>query len=115
MAEAREAAAGWEKKQKEIQYHSYYNKVEQRVRRNWIPPQSLERSKENVMTIVAITLLPDGRLLKSVIEQTSGDPIFDQSVMRAILKSNPFSPPPIGLTKQDFELGLRFHSQPQAP
>jgi TonB family protein len=70
---------------------------------------------QSAMTVVSLTLLPDGRVLKSYIEETSGDPQFDQSVMRAILKSTPFPPPPIGLKQQRFDLGLRFHSTPQAP
>jgi len=35
-------------------------------------------------------------------------------VMRAILKSTPLPPPPVGLRQDRYELGLRFHSQPHA-
>ena len=71
--------------------------------------------EEPAIAVVSLTLLPDGRVVKSYIEETSGDPQFDQSVMRAILKSTPFPPPPIGLKQQSFDLGLRFHSTPQTP
>ena len=90
----------------------YYDKVERAVRENWIPPQDMNFEVETAMTVVSLTLLPDGRVLKSYIEETSGDPQFDESVMRAILKSTPFPPPPIGLKQQRFDLGLRFHSTP---
>jgi len=108
-----DSAAGWREKQKEIQYQNYYDQLEQKVRENWIPPQELDRGDMDSMTVVSLTLLPDGRVLKSYIEESSGDPIFDQSVIRAIMKSTPFAPPPIGLTEQTFDLGLRFHSKPR--
>jgi colicin import membrane protein len=108
-------SSGWEERQKEIEYSAYYNQVERAVRENWIPPQNMDFEKGPAMTVVSLTLLPDGRVLKSYIEESSGDPHFDQSVMRAILKSTPFPPPPIGLKQQNFELGLRFHSTPQVP
>jgi len=105
-------SSSWEEKQKEIEYSAYYDQVERAVRENWIPPQDRNFEEESAITVVSLTLLPDGRVLKSYIEETSGDPQFDQSVMRAILKSTPFPPPPIGLKQQRFDLGLRFHSTP---
>jgi len=104
------AASGWEDRQQELAYNEYYDQVERRVRENWIPPQNLDPERQDVMTVVSITLLPDGRVLKTLIEESSGDPLFDQSVMRAILKSTPLPPPPVGLKQQRYELGLRFHS-----
>jgi len=108
-------SSGWEERQKEIKYNEYYDQVERAVRESWIPPQNMDFEEGSAMTVVSLTLLPDGRVLKSYIEEPSGDPQFDQSVMRAILKSTPFPPPPIGLEQQSFELGLRFHSTPQTP
>lgn len=108
-------SSGWEEKQKEFEYSAYYDKVERAVRENWIPPQNINLKEQSAMTVVSLTLLPDGRVLKSYIEETSGNAHFDQSVMRAILKSTPFPPPPIGLKQSHFELGLRFHSTPQTP
>ena len=106
------ASSPWEEKQKELEYSAYYDQVERAVRENWIPPQDMNFEAASAITVVSLTLLPDGRVLKSYIEETSGDPKFDQSVMRAILKSTPFPPPPIGLKQQRFDLGLRFHSTP---
>ena len=106
------SSSPWEEKQKEIEYSAYYDQVERAVRENWIPPQDMNFEAASATTVVSLTLLPDGRVLKSYIEETSGDPKFDQSVMRAILKSTPFPPPPIGLKQQRFDLGLRFHSTP---
>jgi len=106
------SSSPWEEKRKELEYSAYYDQVERAVRENWIPPQDMNFEAPSAITVVSLTLLPDGRVLKSYIEETSGDPKFDQSVMRAILKSTPFPPPPIGLKQQRFDLGLRFHSTP---
>ena len=103
---------GLKERQQEIQYRQYYDEVERQVRQNWIPPKNLDLSQQDVMTVVALVLLPDGRVLRSAIEESSGNSLFDQSVVRAVLKSTPLPPPPIGLNQQSFELGLRFHSQP---
>jgi TonB family protein len=106
------SSSPWEEKQKEIEYSAYYDQVERAVRENWIPPQNMNFEEESAVAVVSLTLLPDGRVLKSYIEETSGNAQFDQSVMRAILKSTPFPPPPIGLKQQSFDLGLRFHPTP---
>jgi TonB family protein len=106
--------SGWEDRQAELAFNAYYDEVERRVRQNWIPPQNFDPRRESLMTVVSLVLLPDGRVQTSYIEQSSGNPYFDQSVMRAIFKSDPFPPPPVGLTKENFELGLRFHSSPVA-
>ena len=106
------SSSPWEEKQKEIAYSAYYDQVHRAVRENWIPPQDMNFEAASAITVVSLTLLPDGRVLKSYIEETSGDSKFDQSVMRAILKSTPFPPPPIGLKQQSLDLGLRFHSTP---
>lgn len=105
--------SGWEKRQKEMEYRRYYDLVDQRVYENWIPPPNTDLNNQDLMTVVAITMLPDGRILKSFIEESSGNPLFDQTVMRAILKSNPLPPPPIGLDQQSYELGLNFYSTPR--
>jgi len=104
--------SGWEERQTEMLYSAYYDEVERRVRQNWLPPQDFDPRRESLMTVVSLVLLPDGRIQSSFVEQPSGSPYFDQSVMRAILKSDPFPPPPVGLKKESFELGLRFHSSP---
>ena len=112
LASNRQASpdSGWEQRQRQMEYRKYYDLVDQRVYENWIPPPGMDLSKQDLMTVVALTMLPDGRILKSYIEESSGNPLFDQSVMRAILKSNPLPPPPIGLDQQSYELGLNFFS-----
>ena len=102
------SGGGWGERQREIQYQTYLDQVYQIVRGNWNPPPDFDMNKKEVMTVASISILPDGGISNTYIEQSSGDPLFDQSVMRAIFKSNPLPPPPIGLEQQTYELGLNF-------
>jgi colicin import membrane protein len=99
---------GWGDRQKEMQYNSYLDQVYQIVRGNWNNPPDFDMNNKSIMTVVSITILADGKITDTNIEQSSGDPLFDQSVMRAILKSDPLPPPPIGIDQQTYDLGLRF-------
>jgi colicin import membrane protein len=78
----------------------YYSAVESRVRQQWIFPESLDKDLE---TIVSIKINRDGRVIVERIEKSSGNTLFDRSVIRAINKASPLPPPP-----QDMEMGLRF-------
>ena len=105
-------AEGPEPVVQDIRFRAYYDQVERRVRENWIPPQSMDSGAKDVMTVVSIMLLPDGRVEKCYIEEPSGDAQFDQFVIRAIMKATPLPAPPVGLQQNSYELGLRFHSSP---
>jgi len=102
------SGGGWGERQKEIQYQSYHDQIYQVVRSNWINPPNFDLNRKDIITVVSITILPDGRISNTYIEQSSGDPLFDQSALRAILKSDPLPPPPIGLETQTYDLGLNF-------
>ncbi len=113
---AAEAAASRKKEQqREIEYIEYHQQVYNKVKWNWHQPQNFDQQKKDLITVVSITLLPDGRIIEHFIEESSGDQIFDQSVLRAIARSNPLPPPPIGLTRQEYELGLRFYPKQDTP
>jgi TonB family protein len=95
-----------------LEYNEYYDQIEQRVRQNWSPPENLDPGEADFVTVVSLSILPDGKIEKSWVEKSSGNRFFDESVMRAILKSNPLPPPPIEFTSSTLEVGLRFHSNP---
>ena len=78
----------------------YYSIVIQKIRQQWIFPESLEKDLE---TVVAIKIARDGSVTIERIERSSGNPLFDRSVLRAINRANPL-PPPV----RDMEIGVRF-------
>ena len=67
--------------------------VERRVRAGWItPPEFLNR---DLVTVLAVDLAPDGRVRgQPRVVTPSGDPFWDDSAIRAILKASPLPPPP---------------------
>jgi len=95
-----------------LEYSAYYDQIYERIRQNWSPPENYDPSAEDIVTVVSLSILPDGKIEKSWVEKSSGDRYFDESVMRAILKSDPLPPPPNGIMTNLLELGLRFHSRP---
>jgi TonB family protein len=63
------------------------------VEHAWIVPPGFER--EQLRTVVAVRLDAGGRVLgEPRIQQRSGNPWFDESVVRAIQKASPLPPPP---------------------
>jgi TonB family protein len=51
------------------------------------------------MTVLAITLRPDGSLADSFVQKSSGFDELDQEAMKAFEKAQPFSNPPAALVE----------------
>lgn len=78
----------------------YYALVVQRIRQRWVFPETLDRGLE---AIVAIRVERDGRVTIERMEKSSGNTLFDRSVLRAITLASPLPLPP-----QEMEIGVRF-------
>jgi colicin import membrane protein len=78
----------------------YYAVVVDRIRQQWVFPGTLDRDIE---AVVAIRIARDGRVTVDRVEKSSGNPLFDRSVVRAITLASPLPPPP-----QDMDIGVRF-------
>ena len=68
----------------------YMRELEQRIKRNWIPPKE-ETSKRVVVTF---TVAKDGKLLEQHITKSSGAPLADKAAIDTIKKTAPFRPLP---------------------
>jgi len=42
--------------------------------------------------VIGVRLSDDGRLIDATVDETSGDPLFDRSAMRAVFQASPFPP-----------------------
>lgn len=93
-----------------LEYNAYYDQISRKIWENWIPPQTYDPKSERYKTIVRIKILPDGTIEQNFIEKSSGNRLFDESVMRAILKSNPLPAPPSGFASSGLEIGFIFDS-----
>ncbi len=78
----------------------YYTVVINKIRQNWIFPESIDK---DLLAIITIRIAKDGSITIGKIEKSSGNPLFDRSAMRAIASANPLPAPP-----QEIEIGVRF-------
>ncbi len=79
----------------------YYALVQERVWSEWVFPDF--GSGKGLETVVDIRIYRDGRVKVQGVRKSSGNPLFDRSVLRAISKASPLPPPPYEL-----EVSIRF-------
>jgi colicin import membrane protein len=88
----------------------YYSLVWARIQEEWTLPESLPKARDQLETIVVVILSRDGRVQRSWIEKPSGQTLYDQAVMRAVKKAEPFPPFPREITESSLE--IEFHFRP---
>ncbi len=83
--------------------------MHQKVKQNWIQPPSSRKK----VCIVKINMIPTGDVIDITIISSSGDPVFDRSVVHAIKKSSPLPvpPPEAGLFNVFRELNFEFGTE----
>ncbi len=86
----------------------YQMEVEERIKSNWSYPVALQ-SKKDLEAIVVVRVKRDGTLLKTEMVKGSSDPIFDESVIRAVKRSDPLPPFPEGYIKSYDEIEIKFN------
>ncbi len=86
----------------------YRAEVTNLIQRNWNYPSALE-SKKDLEAIVLLAVKRDGTILKTRFEKRSADVLFDESVSKAIERSNPLPPFPEGYRMTHDELEIRFN------
>jgi len=99
-------SSGISKESLQLKHKAYFSLIRDRVQENWIYPETLDNTKVSV--IVSIRIGRDGELLKSWVEQGSGNRQFDDSLLKAVQKAAPFPPLPEDFTEDVLETGLRF-------
>jgi TonB family protein len=88
----------------EQQYHVTIGGI---IQQHWQPPD-VKSWDPNIFALVTITIASDGQIVNQVIDQGSGDTLFDQFVLKTLEAVNPVLPPPPALQKQRIELSFRF-------
>lgn len=76
--------------QQDLQFLLYYRTVQERIKKAW----NFAGGNGDLTTNVIFAIGPDGNLTGVKVTQTSQDPAFDDSVVRAIRRAAPFPPPP---------------------
>ncbi len=87
--EARRLAAARERKERSLINH-YMALIQQKVERNWIRPPG---SARGLVCTVQVRLMPGGGVVRATIGRSSGDDLYDRSVVNAVYKASPLPLP----------------------
>ena len=97
-----ERVAGREAKASAAEIQHYPVMVESRVKGFWVIPDTL--STRELKAVVVFAIDKNGDVINLRFKESSGSLPYDQSVIRAISKASPFSPPPPVLLGEEFEV-----------
>jgi len=78
------------------------------IQKNWAFAQSLAGGGQDLSAEIVFRVMPDGEIRDIWFDKRSGNAYLDESARRAIMKTNPVSPHPEGLSKPFIPVGLRF-------
>jgi len=85
----------------------YLAEVYSLIKSNWHYPPELAGGKDPEATVV-LMVRSDGKILKTQLDKRSSDALFDESVLKAIERSDPLPPFPEGYRKTHEEFYIRF-------
>ncbi len=86
----------------------YLMEVEYLIKSNWAYPAGMEGRKD-LEAIVVLTVKSDGAVTQTRFERRSSSSLFDDSVMKAIERSNPLPPFPEGYKRSYDEFEINFN------
>jgi colicin import membrane protein len=86
----------------------YLMEVEHLIKSNWAYPAAMERKKD-LEAIVVLTVQSDGSITQTKFEKRSSSPLFDDTVMKAVERSNPLPPFPGGYNRSYDEFEINFN------
>jgi colicin import membrane protein len=89
---------------KGIEFISYRNRVFSIIRDNWAWPGQ----RSDLKVTVKFGIRDNGEIIGVKVVQPSGDPSYDESVLRAVRKSSPLPAPPESYRKDFADVELNF-------
>ncbi|MDO9122840.1 MAG: energy transducer TonB, partial [Deltaproteobacteria bacterium] len=93
---------------RESKLNEYYGLIWAKIKQSWTIPENLLKERVDLETIIVIIIERDGKVHKSWFEKKSGNALYDQMAMRAIIKADPLPPIPKELNQESLEIGIRF-------
>jgi len=94
--------------QRQSKLDEYYSLIWAKIKASWTIPEHLLKERVDLETIIVIIIERDGKVQKSWFEKKSGNALYDQMAMRAIIKAEPLPPIPKELNQESLEIGIRF-------
>lgn len=95
----------------EPRYQDYFNKVREKIKRNWIYPREAgDRGIEGEL-LIEFGIAKSGELQFILLRKTSGVPILDEYALRAVQLASPFPPVPDAISKVGLPINGIFRYQ----
>ncbi len=79
------------------------------IQKNWAFSEEMARTRTNLEGIIIVKIMRDGEIRDIWFESRSGNSYFDDSVLKAVKKSNPLPALPDGFLGPYYEVGIRFN------
>jgi colicin import membrane protein len=88
----------------------YQVQIETTIKNNWSYPSALINAREGktLEAVILLTLRSDGKIVTSEFKKRSRDPLFNDSVLKALERSDPLPSFPPGYNKSSDEVEIRF-------
>jgi TonB family protein len=88
----------------------YLRQIQAKISERWAPPRAAAAGGER--TIVLFEIGRDGQIREPVLERSSGNTLYDQSALRAVLEASPFPPLPPEFKASSLRVHFGFDYQP---
>jgi TonB family protein len=92
----------------ESKLSQYYSAIWAKIKKAWTIPENLLKERVDLETVIIVIIESNGKVRRTWFEKKSGDDLYDQMAMRAILKAEPLPPIPKELGDNTLEIGIRF-------
>lgn len=87
----------------------YKEQIKSRIKNNWIYPLALvSPKKKNLEATIILKVKKSGEIIRFWFKKKSNDAIFNDSLIKAIERSNPLPPFPEGYKKRYEEIEIHF-------
>lgn len=90
----------------------YRVEVAYQIQENWAFSEQLAGSStKDLQASLVFNIMPNGEIRDLWFTDRSGNKYLDESAYKAVMKSNPVAPHPVGVYKPFVQIGLRFTPQ----
>lgn len=86
----------------------YRAEIPYRIQENWAFSSQLAGATGNIEAVLVVKIMPDGNIVDIWFEKRSGNRYLDESAFKAVQKSSPLPPLPLGYRRPFYNLGLIF-------
>lgn len=86
----------------------YHAEIAWQIEKNWVFSKDFAGSSSDLEAALAIKILPNGEIKEIWFDKKSGNSFLDDSVYKAVMKSNPLPPLPKGFLLPYYTVGLKF-------